>query len=259
MAAAYTSKVPKAKAVASPSSYHSIEKTHLMTKRLLLAEDDQDFRNLLAQFLGMFDYEVTTAVDGAAALEAFQLGRFDICVLDVMMPKLNGFDLAEKIIAIDPEMPFIFLTARKLKEDKIRGLKLGADDYIAKPFEADELVLRLNNILRRRNRVPTSATVATTTVAIGAYTFSLARLELVHGSQIQRLTQKETDLINYLFQQRNTLIRREALLQAVWKSDDFFSGRSMDVFISRLRKYFKKDPNISIISTRGVGLEFRVG
>ncbi|MFK8164314.1 MAG: response regulator transcription factor [Lewinella sp.] len=230
-----------------------------MTKRLLLAEDDQDFRNLLAQFLGMFDYEVTTAVDGAAALEAFQQGTFDICVLDVMMPKLNGFDLAEKIIALDPEMPFIFLTARKLKEDKIRGLKLGADDYIAKPFEADELILRLNNILRRRNRGSASPTVSTTAIVIGAYSFSPARLELTYDTVTQRLTQKETELISYLFQQRNTLIRREVLLQAVWGSDDFFSGRSMDVFISRLRKYFKKDPNISIISTRGVGLEFRVG
>lgn len=230
-----------------------------MTKRLLLAEDDQDFRNLLAQFLGMFDYEVTIAVDGAAALEAFQQGSFDICVLDVMMPKLNGFDLAEKIIAIDPEMPFIFLTARKLKEDKIRGLKLGADDYIAKPFEADELVLRLNNILRRRKRGQASPVVSSKAVSIGTYTFSPARLELTHDTTTQRLTQKETELINYLFEQRNTLIRREMLLQAVWGSDDFFSGRSMDVFISRLRKYFKKDSTISIISTRGVGLEFRVG
>lgn len=229
-----------------------------MSTRLLLAEDDQDFRNLLAQFLGMFGYEVTMAVDGAAALEAFQQGGFDICVLDVMMPKLNGFDLAEKIIAIDPEIPFIFLTARKLKEDKIRGLKLGADDYIAKPFEADELVLRLNNILRRRKKGPDSPVVPSAAVSIGNYVFSPARLELTHDTTTQRLTQKETELINYLFEQRNTLIRREVLLQAVWGSDDFFSGRSMDVFISRLRKYFKKDSNISIISTRGVGLEFRV-
>jgi len=230
-----------------------------MTKRLLLAEDDQDFRNLLAQFLGMFNYEVTTAVDGAAALEAFQQGKFDICVLDVMMPKLNGFDLAEKIIALDPEMPFIFLTARKLKEDKIRGLKLGADDYIAKPFEADELILRLNNILRRRKHPPAPPTASVTNISIGAYSFTPARLELTYDTTTQRLTQKETELISYLFQQRNTLIRREILLRAVWGNDDFFSGRSMDVFISRLRKYFKKDPNISIISTRGVGLEFRVG
>lgn len=231
-----------------------------MSKRLLLAEDDADFRNLLAQFLGMFDYEVTTAPDGAVALETFHQGTFDICVFDVMMPKLNGFDLAEKIIATNPETPFIFLTARKLKEDKIRGLKLGADDYIVKPFEADELVLRLNNILRRRGRVIAPATTGSSGVfSIGNYDFNRARLELIHGGKTQKLTQKETELIDYLYQQRNTLVKRETLLQAVWGSDDFFSGRSMDVFISRLRKYFAADPAISIVSTRGVGLEFRVG
>ncbi len=226
-------------------------------KRLLLAEDDADFRNLLAQFLGMFDYEVITAPDGEAALKVFREGTFDICVLDVMMPKLNGFDLAEKIIAIKPETPFVFLTARKLKEDKIRGLKLGADDYIVKPFEADELILRLNNILRRQSR-PTVSTASPDTTAIGAFTFYRDRLELSYAGQTQRLTLKETQLIDYLYQHRNTLIKRAVLLQAVWGSDDFFSGRSMDVFISRLRKYFKADPSVSIVSTRGVGLEFRV-
>lgn len=226
-------------------------------KRLLLAEDDTDFRNLLAQLLEMFDFEVTTAPDGEAALNTFQKGTFDICVLDVMMPKLNGFDLAEQIIAIKPDTPFIFLTARKLKEDKIRGLKLGADDYIVKPFEADELILRLNNILRRQSR-PTVSTASPDTTTIGAYTFHRDRLELSYAGQTQRLTLKETQLIDYLYQHRNTLIKREVLLQAVWGSDDFFSGRSMDVFISRLRKYFKADPSVSIVSTRGVGLEFRV-
>lgn len=226
-------------------------------KHLLLAEDDVDFRNLLAQYLGMFDYVVTTAPDGESALSTFQEGTFDICVFDVMMPKLNGFDLAERIIATNPETPFIFLTARKLKEDKIRGLKLGADDYIVKPFEADELVLRLNNILRRRSR-PTIPTASPRTTAVGAYTFRSDRQELSHSGTTQRLTQKETQLIDYLYQHRNTLIKREELLRAVWGSDDFFSGRSMDVFISRLRKYFSADPSVSIVSTRGVGLEFRV-
>lgn len=229
-----------------------------MRKRLLLVEDDQDFRNLLAQFLAVFDYDVTTAPDGAAALQVFQGETFDICVLDVMMPKLNGFDLAEKIIAINPETPFVFLTARKLKEDKIRGLKLGADDYVVKPFEADELVLRLNNILRRKqHHIVLQDNPAV--VSIGHFSFNQHRLELTYKEKVQRLTKKETQLIAYLYQHQNTLINREVLLQAVWGSDDFFSGRSMDVFISRLRKYFRSDPAIAIISTRGVGLEFRVG
>ena len=177
-----------------------------------------------------------------------------------MMPKLDGFSTAEKIIEINPEVPFMFLTARKMKEDKLKGLKLGADDYVVKLFEADELVLRLNNILKRTQKNRTKSTPVTTEeiTKIGLYQFNTKRLVLTINETSQRLTEKEGELITFLYQHKNQLLKREEILNAVWKNDDFFSGRSMDVFISRLRKYFKKDTSISIESIRGIGLEFKL-
>lgn len=226
-------------------------------KHILLAEDDFDFGSLLKQYLEMSGYTVEWTKDGKEALDTFKKGTFNICVLDVMMPKMDGFTLAEHIIELTPETPFIFLTARKMKEDKIKGLKLGADDYIVKPFEADELVLRLNNILKRTSRT-VKKPVTNQVLKIGQYIFDTHRLELSFNNNIQRVTEKEGDLITFLFEHKNQLLKREVILKAVWKNDDFFSGRSMDVFISRLRKYFKSDASISIESIRGVGLEFKV-
>nr|WP_321245322.1 response regulator transcription factor [uncultured Psychroserpens sp.] len=227
-------------------------------KRILLAEDDLDFGNILKQYLEISGYKITWAKDGNEALELFKKETFNICVFDVMMPKMDGFTLAEKVIDINPETPFIFLTARKLKEDKIKGLKLGADDYIVKPFEADELVLRLNNILKRTEKAA-SQLPQEDVITIGNYNFDTNRQELSCNDYIKQLTQKEAELILYLFNHKNQLLKREDILKAVWENDDFFSGRSMDVFISRLRKYFKLDPSISIESIRNVGLEFKVG
>ena len=227
-------------------------------KRILLAEDDLDFGNILKRYLEISGYKITWAKDGNEALELFKKETFNICVFDVMMPKMDGFTLAEKVIDINPETPFIFLTARKLKEDKIKGLKLGADDYIVKPFEADELVLRLNNILKRTEKAA-SQLPQEDVITIGNYNFDTNRQELSCNDYIKQLTQKEAELILYLFNHKNQLLKREDILKAVWENDDFFSGRSMDVFISRLRKYFKLDPSISIESIRNVGLEFKVG
>ncbi len=225
--------------------------------RVLLAEDDFDFGNILKQYLEMSSYTITWAQDGEEALALFKKDSFHICVLDVMMPKMDGFTLAEKIIEQNPEVPFIFLTARKLKEDKIKGLKLGADDYIEKPFDADELVLRLNNIIRRTS-VTFTPKLKEEIIRIGTYVFNVRRLELIYEESIQQLTEKEAALILFLYQHKNQLLKREEILKSVWKNEDYFSGRSMDVFISRLRKYFKKDAKISIESSRGVGLEFKI-
>ncbi|MBO6605458.1 response regulator transcription factor [Psychroserpens sp.] len=226
-------------------------------KTILLAEDDLDFGNILKQYLEISGFEITWAKDGAEALDYFKAQSYDICVFDVMMPKMDGFTLAENIIDVNPECPFIFLTARKLKEDKIKGLKLGADDYIVKPFEADELVLRLNNIIRRAER--SFKTIQQTEVlSISTYTFDTKRLVLNCQDYTKQLTQKEAELILFLVNHKNQLLKREEVLTAVWENDDFFSGRSMDVFISRLRKYFQHDPSISIESKRNVGLEFKV-
>lgn len=224
---------------------------------VLLVEDDIDFGNILKQYLEITGYNVTWFKDGEEALNNIKSNIYNICVLDVMMPKMDGFTLAENITKLFPELPFVFLTARKLKEDKLKGLKLGADDYIVKPFEADELVLRLHNILKRTNTKVVKKDIESK-MLIGSYTFDTQRLELTFNDSIQKLTEKETELILFLFKHKNQLLKREAILNAVWKNDDFFSGRSMDVFISRLRKYFKEDPNITIESSRGIGLEFKI-
>ena len=226
-------------------------------KKILLAEDDADFAQVLKQYLELFEFEVHWVSDGQEAFSAFQKKNFHFCILDVMMPKMDGFTLAEKMVHHNPEVPFLFLTAKKLKEDKIRGLKLGADDYIVKPFEADELVLRIQNILKRSEKT-TLKIPQTEEILIGKFLFHIQRLELKNGNSIQQLTEKEASLLLFLFENKNQLLKREVILQAVWDTDDFFSGRSMDVFISRLRKYFKDDKRISIESKRNLGLEFKI-
>ena len=224
-------------------------------KKILLAEDDFDFGSILKQFLEISGFEVFWAINGQEAFEIFKKNTFDICILDVMMPILDGFSLAKKIIDINPEIPFLFLTAKSLKEDKIKGLKLGADDYILKPCEADELVLRVHNILKRTQTISIKSNEI---IAIGSYQFDIENLQLIHESKTQRLTEKEALVIKYLFENKNGLIKRELILKTIWRSDDFFSGRSLDVFISRIRKYFSQDISISIETIRGVGFEFNL-
>lgn len=228
-----------------------------MMRHILLAEDDFDYASILKQYLEISGFKVTWAKDGAEALGQFPAVQPDICVFDVMMPKMDGFTLAEKIIATHPEVPVVFLTAKGLKEDKIKGLKLGADDYVVKPFEADELILRINNILKRSQRAAAAInTNEQKLTGIGQYAFDTANYTLVHENITHRLTEKEAHLVSYLYKNRNRIIKREEILVEIWGSDDFFSGRSMDVFISRMRKYFAEDPAISLQSYRGVGLEF---
>ena len=225
--------------------------------KILLAEDDVDFAQVLKQYLELYQFEVHWSCDGEQALNSFKNDDFSCCILDVMMPKIDGFTLAEKMIDYNPDVPFVFLTAKQLKEDKLRGLKLGADDYIVKPFEADELVLRIQNILKRSRKLSLN-TSQTVEIAIGEFSFDTQRLELKNVNSLQQLTEKEAALLLYLFENKNKLIKREDILLAVWNSDDFFSGRSMDVFISRLRKYFREDASIAIESKRNLGLEFKI-
>jgi len=229
-------------------------------KHILLAEDDTDYASILKQYLEISGYKVTWAKDGEEALGLYPATKPDICVFDVMMPKMDGFTLAENIIDAYPETPVVFLTAKGMKEDKIKGLKLGADDYVVKPFEADELVLRIANILKRSQRslaLPVAEN-GMSKIAIGSYTFDNANYTLTHPNTAHRLTEREAHLTAYLFANRNRMLKREDILLEVWGSDDFFSGRSMDVFISRLRKYFAEDTSISITGYRGLGLEFIV-
>jgi DNA-binding response OmpR family regulator len=223
--------------------------------RILLAEDDFDFGTILKQYLEISGFLVSWAKDGAEAFAIFKENQFNICVLDVMMPIMDGFTLAEKIIDLNPEIPFLFLTAKSLKEDKIKGLKLGADDYILKPCEADELVLRINNILKR-SQVHTSK--SNEIIAIADYKFDYNNLQLIYKTKTQRITEKEAQIILYLFENKNRLIKRDQILKKIWHNDDYFSGRSLDVFVSRIRKYFSEDITIAIETIRGIGFEFSI-
>lgn len=230
-------------------------------KKILLAEDDLDLGGMLRRFLELNKFEVTWAKDGEEALALFKEGTYDICILDIMMPKLDGFTVAKKIVDINPEVPFLFLTARKTQEDKVKGLRLGADDYVVKPFEAEELILRLKNIIKRTHQQfsPQEAPPENKLIPIGTYMFDFTNLELQHNNKrYKQLTEKEARLIYFLYSNRDQLIRRDDILAHVWSKNDFFSGRSMDVFISRIRKYFKEDPNVTITSVRGIGLEFTI-
>ncbi|MEY8758620.1 response regulator transcription factor [Chryseobacterium tongliaoense] len=225
-------------------------------KHILLVEDDYDFADILKQYLELAGFKVSWSPNGREALDVLKSAKTDLCILDVMMPVMDGFTLAAEIIQIFPEMPFIFLTARNQKEDKLKGLKLGADDYVVKPFEADELVLRIRNILKRSE--PSVSRAFPEIIQIGSYTFDYNNLLLNHKNTYTRLTEKEAMLLLYFAQHPNRIIKREEVLLHIWKSDDYFSGRSLDVFVSRLRKYLNADSGIEIETIRGMGFEFHL-
>jgi DNA-binding response OmpR family regulator len=215
--------------------------------KVLIAEDDRDFGNILTQYVTISGFEVNLARDGKEAWEKFNNDKPDICVLDVMMPEMDGFTLAEKIKQSHGDMPIIFLTAKSLKEDIVKGLKLGADDYITKPFDPEVLILRINNILKRvyssvNDEYHVSATV-----------LRFNTLELECGKTKEKLTLKEAQLLRYFIINKNKILAREDILTEIWGEDDYFLGRSMDVFISRLRKYVSEDKNIDIRTVRGTG------
>ncbi|MFA8434300.1 MAG: response regulator transcription factor [Marinifilaceae bacterium] len=217
--------------------------------RILIAEDDIDLGNVLKMYIEMNGYDAFLTTDGKEANEKVEEIEPDLCILDVMMPLMDGFETAEAIRA-KMDIPFIFLTARNQKEDRIRGLQLGADDYISKPFEPDELVLRIRNILSR------SQTREKEECRLGAYTLFPEELQLVHNGIVKELTAKEACLLHYFYVNRNTLLKRNEILNAVWGDDDYFTGRSMDVFITRIRRLLKVDENLRIENVRGVGYRF---
>lgn len=224
-----------------------------MSIRVLIVEDDRDLGGLLGQYLQMSGFVAVQAFNGLEARIELARAAYDIAVIDIMMPQEDGFTLAEKIIQSHPQLPFLFLTARGQKEDVLRGLKLGADDYMTKPFDADELIQRIHNILKRSS--PANA-IPKQQVAIGLYTFDRENLQLSSPSHEYTLTEKEAALLHYLYLNRDTVIRRKTILEHLWQQEDFFSGRSMDVFITRLRKRLAGDSSVSIESIRGIGFRF---
>jgi DNA-binding response OmpR family regulator len=215
--------------------------------KVLIAEDDRDFGNILTQYVTISGFDVTLGHDGKEAWELFNQNKPDICVLDVMMPEMDGFTLAEKIKEAQPDVPVIFLTAKSLKEDIVRGLKIGADDYITKPFDPEVLILRINNILKRAYSSSNDEFKVSKTV------LKYNTFELICGNAKEKLTLKEAQLLRYFIINKNKILAREDILTEIWGEDDYFLGRSMDVFISRLRKYVSEDKNIDIRTVRGTG------
>ena len=224
-----------------------------MNINVLIVEDDVDLGNLLKQYLELNGFKSNRVYNGIEAREELSRQAYDIVIIDVMMPKEDGFTLAEKMVQIYPELPFLFVTARIMKEDVMKGLKLGADDYILKPFDADELVQRVKNILKRVKPLPVNQQEF---IAIGIYTFNPDNLRLASPEGEKILTQKEAALLSYFCQHQNQLIKRNDILNHLWQNADFFNGRSMDVFVSRLRKHLMEDQSIQIESIRGLGFRF---
>ncbi len=219
---------------------------------ILLVEDDKNLSAVLKDYLEILNYSVSSCSDGKSGLMAFSSGTFDLCILDIMMPEKDGFTLASEIRREDPLVPIIFLTAKSLKEDRIKGFKAGCDDYISKPFSTEELSLRIEAILKRCRARDEKNTTGEKFV-IGAFVFDHANMVLSYKNENQNLTRKEADLLRVLALNKNRLVTREAALKMVWGTDDYFIGRSMDVFITKLRKYLKKDSSIAIVNVHGIG------
>ncbi len=222
---------------------------------ILLVEDDPNLSDVLTDFLEMLGYSVVLAPDGNKGLEAFGKSNFDLLILDVMLPVMDGFSLASEIRKSNVAVPIIFLTARGQMEDRITGFKAGCDDYIAKPFSSEELSLRIEAILRRcRLKNQTALEV----YKLGSLTFDPANFELRKGSERINLTPKEAALLLVLCENKNSLLTREKALKEVWGDDDYFIGRSMDVFITKLRKYLKNEPEVAIVNVHGTGFRLEV-
>jgi DNA-binding response OmpR family regulator len=224
-----------------------------MTKyKILYAEDDQTLAYLTKDNLEQNNYEVIHVVDGKLCLETFKSEPFDVCVLDIMLPKMDGFELATEIRRINSEIPIIFLSAKTLKEDRIRGLRLGADDYLVKPFSIEELILKIEIFLKRSSK----RTIDQASYVIGNYNFDTVNYTLTNGSRKITLTKREADLLRLLIENTNVVLKREDILKTLWGDDDYFMGRSLDVFISRLRKILADEKHISIENIHGVGFKF---
>ena len=229
--------------------------------RILLVEDDQNFGDVLRSYLEMHDFEVTLATDGVSGYESYRKGKYDLCIFDVMMPRKDGFTLAKEIREQDKSMPIIFLTAKNLKEDVLEGFKIGADDYISKPFNSEELLLRIQAILRRSKKEP-DPKEEIKEFEIGKYLFNYPLRILTYDDgqkqQKEKLSPKEAHLLRLFCLHLNDVLTRNEALTKIWGEDNYFTARSMDVFVTKLRKYLKNDPNIEIMNIHGNGFRLIV-
>ncbi len=227
-----------------------------MKRKVLLLEDDANLGLILQEHLQLNGFEVTLCKNGKEGLAAFGAGKFDLCLVDVMMPKLDGFSFARTVRSQDDNVPLIFLTAKSLKEDKIEGFRIGCDDYLTKPFSMEELMLRISAVLRRLR--PAADSIEPAEFAIGDYHFDYTRQTLSSKKVQHRLTPKEADLLRLLCLHKNQTLEREVALREIWGDESYFSGRSMDVFVSKLRKYLRDDPRVEIMGIHGKGFRLIV-
>jgi two-component system OmpR family response regulator len=224
--------------------------------KILLCEDDQNLGMVLKNYLELNDFDVTLERDGRLGLAAFQRERYDLCLLDIMMPHMDGFTLAEEIRDVDPDIPLFFLSAKTMKEDIIQGYKLGADDYITKPFDSEVLLLKIKAILKRNEEG--NKELENKEYDLGSYHFNPKLRELSVNGRMQTLSPKENELLKLLSEHMNDLLPREHALKKIWGSDTYFNGRSMDVYIAKLRKYLKEDNTIEIVNIHGNGFRLVV-
>jgi len=222
-----------------------------MEFQILLVEDDEALSFIIKDHLTKNKYAVEHYKEGKKALEAFKSKTFHCCILDIMLPEMDGFELAKQIRSIDEDVPIIFLTARSLTEDRIYGLRIGADDYITKPFSIEELLLKIKIFLRRSNVVNPS--IKTQIYRTGQYIFNYPNLQLIFNGKAQKLTQREGDLLKMLVEHKGSIVKREDILNKLWGSANYYTSRSLDVFISRLRKLLQNDPKIKIENIHNVG------
>jgi two-component system OmpR family response regulator len=223
----------------------------MKTSKVLLAEDDSNLGMLLKNYLSAKGYDTTLLVNGVLALKEFPRQQYEICILDIMMPEMDGLTLATEIRKINPAIPILFLTAKSQKEDVLEGFRTGADDYIIKPFSMEELLYRIQAILKRS--VGSASPRKEAMYSIGNYTFDPLKQLLSIGSQPVKLTTKESELLELLCRHRNEILERNFALKSIWIDDNYFNARSMDVYITRLRKYLKKDPSVKILNVHGRG------
>jgi len=223
--------------------------------KILYAEDDETLAYLTKDNLEQNNYEVVHCTDGLSSLEMFKNGKFEICVFDIMLPKMDGFELTTEIRKLNPDVPILFLSSKTLKEDRIKGLKLGADDYLVKPFSIEELLLKIEIFLTRSKK---SAEVNRSIYEIGNYRFNTADYFLYNEYERITLTQREAQLLQLFLDNKDKVLKREDILKKLWGNDDYFLGRSLDVFISRLRKILAKEKNIHIENLHGIGFRYSV-
>lgn len=223
--------------------------------RIMLCEDDENLGMLLREYLEAKNYNVDLCVDGEAGFNTFQTNKYDLCILDVMMPKMDGFTLAYKIRELNADVPFMFLTAKTMKEDVKQGFELGADDYITKPFSMEEVVFRIEAILRRVKGKKNSNSAI---FQIGKFTFDSKKQTLTYENTVEKLTTKEADLLKLLASKQNELLQRDYALRAIWVDNNYYNARSMDVYITKLRKLLKADPNVELLNVHGKGYKLVV-